>query len=261
MEKTTITGGNCPVAYITRGKQRIKQFNNTIFLKNGDEFEIELFNPTQTKVLSKIKINNVSIGSGIILRPGERVFLERYIDDAKKFLFETYVVDGDNNEVLKAIESNGDIDIKFYKELINNTLTTSSTTFISNYPTYHIPLYFSGNINTTPIGYSYIDGIPTTSSSNTFLSKSATDGVRSKKSLDTKIETGRIEKGGYSNQTFTYDNSSFEQFSTWCSFWKILPDSRKVITKDDLVVYCTKCGRKRRESKNENYCPKCGNKF
>lgn len=69
-------------------------------MKNGSEFELELFNPKQTTILAKIKINGSYIGGGgIVLRPGERVFLERYLDDAKKFLFETYNVDGGSSEV------------------------------------------------------------------------------------------------------------------------------------------------------------------
>ena len=82
-----------PVAYVTKGRQRVKQFsghgNGSVYLRNGDEFELELFNPTTSKVLAKISLNGKSLGSGIVLRPGERVFLERYFDEAKKFLFET----------------------------------------------------------------------------------------------------------------------------------------------------------------------------
>jgi hypothetical protein len=59
----------------------------TVYLNNGDEFEIELFNPTISKVMAKIDLNGISIGPGVVLRPGERVFLERYINEAKKFLF------------------------------------------------------------------------------------------------------------------------------------------------------------------------------
>jgi hypothetical protein len=88
-----------PQSFITKSKQRLKQQIDTVYLNDGDEFEIELYNPTQNKVLAKIEMNGNSIGNGIILRPGERVFLERYLDVAKKFLFETYVVNGNNDEV------------------------------------------------------------------------------------------------------------------------------------------------------------------
>ena len=82
-----------PCAYITKGRQRIKQFGQNVYLKNGSEFEIELYNPSRQTVLSKIKINGEFInGGGVILRPGERVFLERYIDVPRKFKYETYTV-------------------------------------------------------------------------------------------------------------------------------------------------------------------------
>ncbi|HOG38684.1 MAG TPA: hypothetical protein PLD95_04445, partial [bacterium] len=89
-----------PSAFITKGRQRIKQYNDTVYLKNGDEFEIELFNPTQNKIRAEILLNDVSIGSGIVLRPGERVFLDRYLDEPKKFKFETYNVDMNDPTVL-----------------------------------------------------------------------------------------------------------------------------------------------------------------
>ena len=106
------TGFAVPQSFITKGKQRLKQHIDTVYLNNGDEFEIELYNPTQNKVLAKIELNGSSIGSGIILRPGERVFLERYLNEAKKFLFETYNVNGDNEEVQRAIAENGEIIIE-----------------------------------------------------------------------------------------------------------------------------------------------------
>ena len=76
----TQTGGSRPEAFITKGKQRLKQNIDTVYLSNGDEFEVELYNPTQNKVLAKIEMNGNSIGAGVILRPGERIFLERFLN-------------------------------------------------------------------------------------------------------------------------------------------------------------------------------------
>ena len=81
----TQTGGARPEAFVTKGKQRLKQYTDTVYLNNGDEFEIELYNPTKNKVLAKVEMNGNSIGAGIILRPGERVFLERFLNESKKF--------------------------------------------------------------------------------------------------------------------------------------------------------------------------------
>jgi hypothetical protein len=123
-----------PQSFITKSKQRLKQQIDTVYLNDGDEFEIELYNPTQNKVLAKIEMNGNSIGNGIILRPGERIFLERYLDEAKKFLFETYVVNGNNDEVKQAIANNGDVVIKFYDEVRTSTYNVNSGTVTINNP-------------------------------------------------------------------------------------------------------------------------------
>ena len=95
--KTNVTVGNPnPTATLAINKGRVKIYNNksnipTYYLQKGQEFQIELFNPTTDKVLAKIKLNNKLISqSGLVLRPGERVFLDRYFDIDKKFKFDTY---------------------------------------------------------------------------------------------------------------------------------------------------------------------------
>jgi len=110
-----------PSANLTINKSRLPIYNKgakmpTYYLTKGQEFQIELFNPTADIILAKIKLNNKSISQGgLVLKPGERVFLERYLDVAKKFLFDTYEVSG-GSEAQKAIEQNGDFFVEFYKE-------------------------------------------------------------------------------------------------------------------------------------------------
>lgn len=292
MQKNYITG-DCPVAFIAKGKQRIKQYNNeTVYLKDGDEFSVELFNPTKSKVLARIEMNGKSIGPGIILRPGERVFLERYVNDARKFKFETYKVSGDNEEVKKAIEDNGDVIVKFFKEeeIPDYVAYNGSSITISTPNIYNAPMWSTGTVYTNSTGTHYsstigniTDNSTLTSASGTLNSSSSSNTRRFSKSAlgdiasasccfddmsymnqelsrETKtIETGRVEKGSYSNQKFEADYSKFQPTWSWKSEWKILPESRKPITADDLVTYCPSCGRRRRA--NENYCPSCGYKF
>jgi len=257
-----------PQSFITKSKQRLKQHIDTVYLNNGDEFEIELYNPTQNKVLSKIELNGASIGNGIVLRPGERVFLERYLDDAKKFLFETYVVNGNNEEVQRAIAKNGDVVVKFFDEIKPQTYSSpfissgSNTVTWTNSTTtggYSFPTY-TNNVNTqyftnTSVGGSF-DG---TISTNSFFNNS--NSIKKELTSPTRhIETGRVEKGSDSNQTFTYDNSSFNSYPTKTNWWKIKPNSTKVLVREDLVVYCTECGAKRKKE-NHKFCPHCGTKF
>jgi ribosomal protein L44E len=268
------TNASKPQSFITKGKKRLKQYNDTVYLNNGDEFEVELYNPTQNKVLAKIEMNGKSIGNGIILRPGERVFLERYLDEAKKFLFETYQVEGDNNQVLNAILSNGDIAIKFYDEEITSpfTLTTTGTstyypnvTTISNNGAYYgvgsTNTYYTAGIGSTG-GFvntsltNNITNLNPTYSSNTSNFNLSNTSLRSKKS----VETGRVEKGSNSSQTFVGDSSRFKSYATETNWWKILPQSQKMVTREDLVIYCTECGSKRKKD-NHKFCPHCGTKF
>ncbi len=252
-----------PQSFITKGKQRLKQNVDTVYMNNGDEFEIELYNPTQNKILAKIEMNGSSIGNGIILRPGERVFLERYFDEAKKFLFETYTVDGNNEEVQNAIAKNGDVTVSFYNEnkpQLYNTITPNVNWTATNVGG---SFSYTGDIgvyNTTTSGtvsYSSTSGTYTTTNEPILFSSSV------KSTLDKKsreIETGRVEKGSNSDQSFVYDNSSFEYYSFHTNWWRIKPMQEKPCTKDDLVVYCTECGAKRKKD-NHKFCPHCGTKY
>jgi len=110
-----------PTAKIAIKKNVLKTYevgeSKTVYLKDGTEFEIELFNPTVDTLLAKISLNGKLInGQGLVLRPGERVFLERYLDEDKKFKFTTYEVD-DTEEVNNAIQNNGDVSIYFHKQV------------------------------------------------------------------------------------------------------------------------------------------------
>lgn len=111
-----------PTANLAVNKSRVKLYNKqgdlpTYYLQKGQEFQIELFNPTTESILAKITLNgNVISQGGLVLNPGQRVFLDRYLDVAKKFLFDTYEV-SNTKEVKEAIVNNGDFKVEFYREL------------------------------------------------------------------------------------------------------------------------------------------------
>ncbi len=259
-------GSTVPTAFVTKGRQRVKQYNDTVYLNNGDEFELELFNPTTNKVLAKIELNGVSLGSGIVLRPGERVFLERYLNESRKFLFETYEVDGSDLNVQKAIEYNGNVDVKFYSETINfywsNSWTWTGSPTIT-YTTGTPPnLYGSFNNTSDSVNCFYSQSNSQVSGNDSgFAGASGVVGDSTPQSkLKPIIETGRVEKGSNSNQSFKYDNSSFNSWWTWSSSWKILPASYKPFESKDLKVFCTNCGTKQKKSSHK-FCPNCGTKY
>lgn len=88
----------------------------TVYLESGQEFQIQIFNPHKYVIGAKIYINGSRIPNMLVLNPGERIWLERYLDTAKKFKFSTYEVEGDNSIVKEAIKDNGLIKVEFYKE-------------------------------------------------------------------------------------------------------------------------------------------------
>jgi hypothetical protein len=229
-------------AFITKRKQRLKQINRNIYLKDGDEYEIELFNPNPSYILAKIKIDGDYLSDGgIVLRPGERVFLERFLDSNNKFVFKTYNVDGEA-EYVGALRNNGLIEVEFYLEKQNGVLYGNSTlTIATATPTYTLfggTTYTTNNVNLSTL---------TTSNSTTYVSK--------------PIETGTTEKGSNSNQKFTNSDRSFEFSSFLTTIWKILPESQKQYDAKELnVLYCGECGSKRKKDTHK-FCPHCGTKF
>lgn len=98
----------------------------TVYMNDGDEFQIQLFNPETIEIGAEIFIDDEPLSNIIILNPGERMWLERYTDKAKKFRFKVYTVDGDSKAVEKAIAHNGEIKIKFYKKKVAETIRVNT---------------------------------------------------------------------------------------------------------------------------------------
>jgi hypothetical protein len=264
-----------PCAYITKDKQRVKQFGQNVYLKDGSEFEVELYNPSRKTVLSKIKINGEFIkGGGIILRPGERVFLERYIDVPRKFKYETYTVDS-TNETMNAIANNGDVEILFYDEQEVLELKLNS------YPTWN-PTYINNDL-TAPIGNNfYTSNVNYSSQSNMDISLTSVNDTlsfsnnprsskyeskydqkprsRSFAKKSKSIETGRVEQGSSSNQSFKTVSKNFNSWAVSTSVWKILPDSQRPVEKTDLINKCPRCSTKLKKT-SWKFCPECGNEL
>jgi hypothetical protein len=241
----TTTNVSKPTAHITKKKSRLKIYNgHVVFLNDKDNFEFEIHNPTQKSVLCKIKLNGEYIStSGIVIRPGQRVFLERFLDTNNKFEFSTYEVK-DTSENRDAIQLNGDVRIEFYNEqtylpiypnLSNGNWNTSWSSINTS------SQFIGGNVTFTTTGVGDF-----TYDSNT-------------SSLSNNIETGRVEKGGKSNQQFTNSYNNFEYFVSHKVDFKILPFNTKNKTTEDIKQYCTECGTKTKSK--YKFCPSCGNKL
>jgi hypothetical protein len=280
------TSSNVPEAFISVMKNRQKIVNtNEVYLDNRTEFQIEFFNPTSQTVLANIFINGSSISNkGLVLKPGQRVWLDRYLDDNRKFLFETYEVSGNSQEVKNAIANNGKIRIEFHPEKIKNPpyIYSGGTTTI-NWPYYNPTFttctsgnpinltgnanaaYFSGDISCSSSDISGSCYASNTSSLGNTLSFMNQDQERSrsfaksKKTIDSTVETGRVEKGSTSNQSFETVNTEFEWWTNAIIEYKLLPISTKNVEAGELNRFCSNCGAKRKE--NYKFCPTCGNRF
>lgn len=268
-----------PSANIAVNKSRLKVYKNTgdlptYYLKSGTEFQIELFNPTTDVILAKIELNGKQISQGgLVLNPGQRVFLERYIDVAKKFMFDTYEV-SNTQEVKDAIKNNGDFKVSFYRErtYYNDLLSLNTVTYGGpNTPPIIGDKYYGtlGSTNSSNISSSttfYNANLTSTNSSGTLSLTSFNDSIPSgpiKRSLAKKsksIETGRVEKGSESIQKLTTVSKEFDYFPFHEVEYKLLPISQKINTVNDVQVkvYCTNCGAKL--GKSHKFCGQCGTK-
>jgi len=299
------TGNSNPEAYITKDKQRVKQFDKhgttnvnrgLVYLSNGDNFEIEIFNPTSNHILAQISLDGNSISrAGLVLRPGERVFLERYIDTNNKFIYSTYEVNGGNKQVQNAIAMNGLIKVEFFNEQPPQPIYYGGNTTLTVWPPiYHYPyvtpnIFYSSGINST-ISTSGVNtlssggqGATTATYSCNCNSNSVLGSNKSSVTTDSlsfmdmsqanmelpksfppeqsrKIETGTVEKGESSKQSFKTSDRNFQYSSFYTVEWKIIPKSQQPITSNDLKQYCTECGAKIMKP-TFKFCPNCGEKI
>ena len=262
-----VSSNSAPEAWIAVSNNRQKIYGeqrDLVYLGDGQEFEIELYNPTSVSYLAKIYLNGKSIStSGLVLKPGQRYFLDRFIDEKRKLVFSTYEVE-DTNEVRKAIEGNGKIRIEFYPEQTQSsyfggyTYTTSpyygtpTTTIGNNYYTFMGNLSGETLVNTGSVtSYSSLTSGPSSYSSST-------SNQSINVSMAGSMETGRVEKGETSNQNFGSDYGNYSWTFSYVFEYQIFPRSVKPVEVEEIRAYCTSCGT-RIKKKTWRFCPDCGN--
>lgn len=253
-----------PCAWIVstndKGRKSIKS-NNRVYLNDKEPFEIELYNPLTESVLADIKVNGSSVSkSGLVIRPGERFYLDCFVDDKKKFVFNTYEVE-DTEQSKSAIQKNGTVEVYFYKEDTIN-LKNWSNLFQPIIEKHYYPVYpwYTPRPWYPSVWYGTTGGTITTSNSlvntttnvtlnsntsngsyytstdlgsMTFTSNSSfSDNIGS---INSKIETGRIEKGESSNQQFMSVEMEFQKYHISSVAYQILPESQKPVETKDLA--------------------------
>lgn len=266
---------NRNLAKLAIRKGLLKEYNNSgeriVYMEHGDEFQIQLFNPYTYTIGAEIEINGKKLSNIIIIKPGERIWLERFLDSPDKFLFSTYTVNGTSREVREAIRNNGNIIIKFYKEeeyrptvqmyyypysiktIKEPDITWTNTCYCGDGDS--IGAAAGANTAHCVSNANYNNSI-TTASINTAITTLSAD----VKPISKKIETGRVERGSHSNQKFDYLNINFEYWAFRTEEIKILPKSQKQYTSSDLEKkYCPECGRKIKDK--FKFCPFCGTRL
>lgn len=241
-----------------KGRKSIK--SGKVFLKDKEEFEIELFNPLTVSVLADIKLNGQSISkTGLVVKPGQRVYLDCFIDDKKKFKFSTYEIDG-GLESLDATQNNGLLEVFFYKEdviTLDNWQRRFDRVIVEKwYPYNPYPWYNPYTVwyrNSPTVGGSCVTTnltngiIGTTTTSNAYYSSNNVSNTSNSINLSNlniagsnmnslnSIETGRVEKGEKSKQKFTEVDMDFEKHYIASTIIQILPESRKPLSASEVA--------------------------
>ena len=294
---------NNEMAKIAINKSLLKEYKtNTdprvVYMNNGDEFQIQLFNPEQATIGAEVSINGKVIPGILVIRPGERIWLERYLTEQSKFKFTTYEVDDpdEDSSVARAIANNGTIEIKFYREKpkrnywntnitwdsrssdvitkltdyswdVENKITSKGLTGDNVWLNAQITASSAAesNANYLSLDATCCDSVtnsalPSTPNTHFSTKRINTENEYSSATpISNKIETGRIDKGSYSNQKLEHVNIEFENWHFKKEVIKILPSSRKPYTSSDIKkIYCTNCGRK--INTKYKFCPYCGTK-
>lgn len=246
-------------AKLAVSKSLLKEYHTsnsprTVYMADGTEFQIQLFNPESTEIACRVFINDEELSNMIVLRPGERLWLERYTDKAKKFLFRTYDVCSNNAQVQEAIKNNGVIRVQFYRKKSMHYIPTyyyPQTIYPQTAPRYD---HVWGGCPGSSVSNIYSTAYSNACSKDTEFTSSVSCCLRA---CDT-VETGRITEGSHSGQSFETVDMMFESWSYQTETFKILPVSQKPVHREDLVKrYCPMCGRKVVEK--YKFCPYCGN--
>lgn len=235
----------------TYGKKK-----NKVYLNDGDHIQLNLFNPLYHRIGVQLEFNGEKEEKILILNPGQKVLLDRFIDTKKKIKFGTYFVDGSKGEVKESIKKNGNMRVHFWYEKMKQPLiTTLSSSFavsgasgpsgssgssgssgtggtgkrkrtagLPHYGKINTAYSTLGNVNgmgsvTTPADFT-LDGTFTNTSTN------SNSRVYTTSSIEPILEeTGRVEKGAKSKQKMKETDFEVDKVFLIKEF-KLLPFSK-----------------------------------
>ncbi len=196
-----------PEVFISVNKSRKKYYKDNVYLNSNDEFEIEIFNTNKFTIGFTVSIGNKKISNSVIvLYPGQRILLERYIDENKKFKFITYTVEN-NKQSLEAVEDNGKLQIDFYKEKTINNYPKFQPQFEINQPDNFGPFYYT-NQSASIIGNNVNNS---TISDNKIFGSNSTGNLNNQQSYFTSFDNLNSEPL-YSEKFFSDFEDNFKYF-------------------------------------------------
>lgn len=253
MKKSYWTNSRNPGVSLTIAKNEVKPARDGMFyLKDGQDFELKLENKGSYPILAKISWNGADEPNGLILTPGQKIFLERFLNENKRL---TYKVAEISEELKDFVDAKlGEVKVSFYKEIITLPDLPGPTSpyppswpidqgpgspYLPNHP--YNPYYYSDNTSGGPI----------------FRSNDLTLNA-SNMSLNSKsIKVGKISQGEKTSQEFIKSNREFEDKPFYEKTLNIIPIENKPA---DLLIrkYCSECGSKKKDK--WKYCPYCGEK-
>lgn len=165
--KNDLNGMTLPTCEICVNGQKRKLYGkkkNKVYLHNGDNFQLKLFNPLQERIGVQLNMNGSNIDNDLlVLNPGQEFTIERFIGTNRKMTFSSYDIDTTNmseakiEKAKKAIEKNGLLEVIFWNEKKPQSGFFSTTTdpFIYNTTstgTLHLNIPSIGSITTPSIG-------------------------------------------------------------------------------------------------------------
>ena len=135
---TDLHGMTLPTCDICVNGQKRKLYGkkkNKVYLHNGDNFQLKIFNPLQERIGVQLNINGQKVDNDLlVMSPGQEITIERYIGTNRKLTFSSYDIDTSNmsqeryDSAVKAIEKNGLLEIIFWNEKLQPKIYSTTTT-------------------------------------------------------------------------------------------------------------------------------------
>jgi len=196
-----------PECDILVNKQKRKTYGkkkNKVYLNDGDNIQLHLFNPLYHRIGVQLEFNGELEEKMLIINPGQKVLLDRFVDTKKKIKFGTYFIDGNDKSVKDAIKKNGNMKIHFWSEKIKPMIYSGVEGLRGNVDNIGnfgggLPHFTNTNLSTNLWEPTYYNSSIKCSGDLTNFNSNSISNYSDE--IQPKLkETGRIEKGKKSNQ-------------------------------------------------------------